>query len=70
MCLVASIGLFDELRDGCEEVIAKLYDGLTNTRILSGDHKDTVIAAARHFGIIEPDSEDGVISGEDLRTQL
>lgn len=51
-------------------MIEKLYDGLTNTRILSGDHKDTVIAAARHFGIIEPDSEDGVISGQELRAQL
>ena len=47
-----------------------MYDGLTNTRILSGDHKDTVIIAARHFGIIEREGEVGVMSGEELRIKL
>lgn len=67
LCLVASFGIRDDLRTGCSEIIDKLYDGLTNTRILSGDHKDTVMSVACHFGIIEPDSEVGVISGEELR---
>lgn len=68
--LVASYGLHDEYRNGCIEAIEKLYEGVTNTRILSGDHRDTVIAAARHFKIIEPEGEFGVISGEELRVQL
>lgn len=65
--LVASYGLHDEYRNGCIEAIEKLYEGVTNTRILSGDHRDTVIAAARHFKIIDFESEFGVKSGEELR---
>lgn len=70
LTLVASYGLHDDMREGCIEAIKKLYEGVTNTRILSGDHRDTVIAAARYFEIIEPTGEVGVISGEELRAQL
>jgi len=64
LVLLTTIGLIDDIRPNAETVISNLYDANTNTRILSGDHKDTVIAIARHFGIIESDGETGVISGE------
>ena len=34
LCYIASFGIRDDLRDGCEEIMKKLYEGLTNTRIL------------------------------------
>jgi magnesium-transporting ATPase (P-type) len=61
---LTTVGFIDDIRPNAGAVIADLYDAATNTRILSGDHKDTVIAIARHFGIIESDGETGVISGE------
>jgi magnesium-transporting ATPase (P-type) len=52
------------------DAIKKLEQGGTNTRIMSGDHKDTVIWWARKFYLIEQDLEDGVMSGEELRQRL
>lgn len=61
------MGLIDPLRDGVVESINSLYESGTNTRILSGDHKESALATAREIGIAEPGSEDGVISGAELR---
>ena len=70
LTLVATIGLIDPLRDGCIEAINNLYDAGTNTRILSGDHKESVLKTARDIGIADSNNEDGVISGEKIRSDL
>lgn len=49
LTLLATFGFTDEIRAGAFDAISKLYNGNTNTRIVSGDHRDTVIAVARHF---------------------
>jgi magnesium-transporting ATPase (P-type) len=49
LTLLATFGFADDLRPGAFDAISKLYNGGTNTRIISGDHRDTVIAVARHF---------------------
>ena len=70
LTLVATVGLEDKLREGIVEIVEDLYNGGTNTRILSGDHKDSVVATARILKIIEADSEHGVMAAKDLRAQL
>ena len=70
LTLLATFGFSDEIRADVYEAIEKLYNGGTNTRIVSGDHRDTVIALARHFKIIDEQSTEGVYSGEILRVQL
>jgi len=70
LTLLVSFGFGDQLRPGASDAIEKLYEGSTNTRIISGDHRDTVVAVARHFKIIEEDNTEGVYSGEVLRVQL
>ena len=70
MTLVATIGLIDPLREGVIEAINNLYESGTNTRIISGDHKESALKTARDIGIAEEGSEEGVISGAELRAQL
>jgi len=70
LTLVATIGLIDPLREGVVEAINALYDSGTNTRILSGDHKESALKTAVDIGIAEAGSEEGVISGAELRAQL
>ena len=52
---------------GVVESINNLYEAGTNTRILSGDHKETALKVAREIGIAEEGDEAGVISGAELR---
>lgn len=52
LTLVAAFGLNDELRDGVKESIEKLERGRITTRMLSGDHIQTAIAAALKSGIL------------------
>ena len=40
-----------------------MWEAGTNTRILSGDHKETVLKAALKVGIIEPGPTDNDMSG-------
>jgi P-type E1-E2 ATPase len=70
LTLVATLGLIDPLRDGCLEAINTLYDAGTNTRILSGDHKESVLKTARDIGIADNNNEEGVMSGEEIRAAL
>lgn len=70
LTLVATAGLEDKLREGIVEIVSDLYNGGTNTRILSGDHKESVIHTARTLNIVEKDSTQGVLFAEDLRAQL
>ena len=70
LTLVATIGLIDPLRDGVVESINKLYESRTNTRILSGDHKESALRTAIDIGIAEENDESGVMSGQELRGKL
>lgn len=53
LTLLVSFGFGDPIRPRASDASEKLYEGNTNTRIISGDHKDTVLAVARHFKIID-----------------
>jgi len=70
LTLVATIGLIDPLREGVIKSINDLYLAGTNTRILSGDHKEAALHAARILAIVEEEGEDGVMSGAELREKL
>jgi magnesium-transporting ATPase (P-type) len=70
LTLVATLGLIDPLREGCVDAINRLYDANTNTRILSGDHKESVLKTAREIGIADNNNEEGVMSGEEIRSEL
>lgn len=67
---MATFGFEDELREGVAKVVNDLYEGGTNTRIISGDHKEVVIQIARKLGIIEAEGDSEVISGEDLYAEI
>lgn len=43
LVIVASVGIRDELKESNHSVIEKLYDAGINTRIITGDHKDSAI---------------------------
>jgi P-type E1-E2 ATPase len=64
--LVASFGIVDKLKEGIHDVIEELYDSGVNTRIITGDHKETAIHTAREMGIIESHTEEGAISGDEF----
>jgi len=66
LTLVACFGLSDKLREDVIEVINDLHDANTNTRILSGDHRDAVFHCARELGV----PIDNAISGEEFREQI
>jgi len=46
LTMVASFGLSDPLREDIDQSIAKLSEGRTNVRIISGDHKSSLMAVA------------------------
>ena len=54
------------MKEGVHKVIEELYDSGVNTRIITGDHKDTALFIAREMGIIEKHSEEGAISGDEF----
>lgn len=60
----------DEIRDGVQDAINKFYYAQTNIRVLSGDHKDTVVNLAVNLQIIEHNNEAGVMAGDYLTHQL
>lgn len=71
--MLATFGFEDQLREGIVEVIDELYKGGTNTRIISGDHKDVVTHIAKQLGIADLDENgryQGIISAEDLRNSI
>lgn len=61
----------DELRDGVKESIEALGKANTNTKMLTGDYRETAIYVAHEAGIIDKDdveSDEGqVLSAEDFR---
>jgi len=63
LIFAATFLLGDPLRDDVEHVINDMWEAGTNTRILSGDHKETVLKAALKAGIIDPDFSDNDMSG-------
>lgn len=66
MTFLAAFGLNDPLREEAKETIRALTD--TNVRILSGDHKQTVIKVAGELEIIDMNEPDlNVLSGEEMR---
>mmetsp|Transcript_29300 Transcript_29300/g.21211 ORF Transcript_29300/g.21211 Transcript_29300/m.21211 type:complete len:284 (+) Transcript_29300:2050-2901(+) len=66
MTFLAAFGLADPLREETKETI-KALEG-TNVRILSGDHKETVIKVAGELEIIDINNPDAnIMSGEELR---
>jgi len=65
---MATFGFEDELRENVAKIVNDLYEGGTNTRIISGDHKEVVTHIARLLKIVEADGE--VISGEDLYAEI
>ena len=46
LILVATVGLTDDLREGIFDSVLALHLVKTNTRILSGDHRETVVKIA------------------------
>jgi Ca2+-transporting ATPase len=53
LTMIASFGLVDKLKEGVHSVIEELYNSGVNTRIITGDHKDTALFIAREMGIME-----------------
>ena len=47
-------------------MIEELYNSGINTRIITGDHKDTALFIAREMGIMEKESQEGAISGDEF----
>jgi magnesium-transporting ATPase (P-type) len=66
----ATFWLSDPLRNNVEHVIYDLWEAGTNTRILSGDHKETVLKAALKVGIIEPGPTDNDMSGSEFKEKM
>ena len=58
LTLLASVGLSDPLRDGIGEAIEKLVEGRTNVRLVSGDHKASVLNAAIQIGLVEEEENE------------
>jgi Ca2+-transporting ATPase len=55
--LLACVGLNDNLREGVDEIIAKLYKGSVNVRMISGDNIETAKAAAKKANILTEKEE-------------
>jgi magnesium-transporting ATPase (P-type) len=65
MTMIASLGLSDPLRENIDEAIAALSEGKTNVRIISGDHKASVMAVAFKLHFIEEINDDSCIMSSD-----
>lgn len=74
LTFLAIFGLKDELRFGVKESIEALGKANTNTKMLTGDHKETAIYVAHEAGIInknDVDTDEGqVLSAEDFRDKV
>lgn len=67
LTLVAAFGLEDPLRAETIRTVEELK-GSTNVRILSGDHRETVVKVASELGIIDgTNPEENVMSGIEFR---
>jgi len=76
LVLVASFGFYDQFRSSVNNTILQLAEANTNTRILSGDHKDVVIHMMNQLEMPtthDEDNEDSyqaVFSGEEIRQRM
>jgi len=76
LVLVASFGFYDQFGSSVNDTIHQLAAANTNTRILSGDHKDVVLHMMNQLNIStthDEDNEDGnqaVFSGEEIRQRM
>ena len=71
LTMVASFGLSDPLREDIDQSIAKLSEGRTNVRIISGDHKSSLMAVALQLRIVENITDDSsIMSSSELERQL
>jgi len=76
LVLVASFGFYDQFRSSVNDTIHQLAEANTNTRILSGDHKDVVIHMMNQLEMPtthDEDNEDSyqaVFSGEEIRQRM
>ncbi len=52
LILVANFGLSDRLKENVDLVLDELYNADVNTRIVTGDHKESALFIARELGII------------------
>lgn len=50
LTMIATIGLMDPLRENIDEAILKLNESKTNVRIVSGDHRESVVLCAQKLG--------------------
>lgn len=68
MTFVAAFGLEDPLRDETIDTVTELQ-GSTNVRILSGDHRETVIKVASELAIIDVNNpSENVMSGDEFKS--
>lgn len=66
MTFLSAFGLSDPLRAETVETVNKLADA--NVRVLSGDHRQTVIKVTAEFGKLDiNDPDNHVMSGQELR---
>ena len=61
LTMIASLGLSDPLREDIVDSILALSEGKTNVRIVSGDHKQSVLAVAYKLSFVEQISDDSCI---------
>jgi magnesium-transporting ATPase (P-type) len=57
LTFLAAFALNDELRDGVNEVVSKLFRGGVNVRMISGDNLDTAVEVAKKAGILQNDDD-------------
>lgn len=54
---MVGFGLNDDLRDGVQAAIQKLFVGGANVRMISGDNIETATEVAKKAGILQGDDE-------------
>lgn len=70
LTLIATIGLMDPLRDNIDEAILKLNESKTNVRIVSGDHRESVVLCAGRLGFDNCDQPGICVDSADLLEDL
>lgn len=63
--MIASLGLSDPLREDIVDSILSLSEGKTNVRIVSGDHKASVLAVAYKLSFVEQITDETCIMASD-----
>ena len=71
LTLLATVGLSDTLREGIDEAIEKLQASGTNIRLLSGDHKASVMSTATQLELCSGMEDDTFChNGEEILNEL